>query len=105
MTLSALDAAALVRPVDTLGFGLGPANPHALLAALSARDDFEDLVLGGALLLGLFDVLARRGVRYRCGFYGPVERLYKAKGADIQLVPAGFRQFGSVTPTGCSSAR
>lgn len=96
MTLSALDAAALVRPVDTLGFGLGPANPHALLAALSARDDFEDLVLGGALLLGLFDVLARRGVRYRCGFYGPVERLYKANGADIQLVPAGFRQFGSV---------
>jgi acyl-CoA hydrolase len=96
VTLSALDAAALVRPVDTLGFGLGPANPHALLAALSARDDFEDLVLGGALLLGLFDVLARRGVRYRCGFYGPVERLYKAKGADIQLVPAGFRQFGSV---------
>jgi len=96
VTLSAGDAAALVRPVDTVGFGLGPANPHALLGALSARDDFEDLVLGGALLLGLFDVLVRKGVRYRCGFYGPVERLYKAKGADVQLVPAGFRQFGSV---------
>lgn len=96
MTLNAVDAAALVRPTDTVGFGLGPANPHALLTALSARDDFEDLVLGGALLLGLFDVLAHRGVHYRCGFYGPVERLYKAKGADIQLVPAGFRQFGSV---------
>lgn len=96
MTLSAVEAAALVRPVDTLGFGLGPANPHALLAAMSARDDFEDLVLGGALLLGLFDVLARKGVQYRCGFYGPVERLYKAKGADIQLIPAGFRQFGPV---------
>ena len=96
MTLSAAEAAALVRPVDSLGFGLGPANPHALLGALSARDDFEDLVLGGALLLGLFDVLARKGVRYRCGFYGPVERLYKAKGADIELVPAGFRQFGAV---------
>lgn len=96
MTLTARDAAALVRAVDTVGFGLGPANPHALLAALSDRDDYEDLVIGGALLLGLFDVLARTGVRYRCGFYGPVERLYKAKGADIQLVPAGFRQFGSV---------
>jgi acyl-CoA hydrolase len=95
-TLSAADAAALVRPIDTLGFGLGPANPHALLRALSARDDFENLVMGGALLLGLFDVVAKPGVHYRCGFYGPAERLYKARGADIELVPAGFRQFAPV---------
>jgi acyl-CoA hydrolase len=96
VTLSAHDAAALVRPVDTIGFGLGPANPHALLRALSSREDFVDLTLGGALLLGLFDVVARPGVHYRCGFYGPVERLYKQQGADIQLVPAGFRQFAPV---------
>ena len=86
----------MVRPVDSLGLGLGPANPHALLGALSQRDDFEDLTIGGALLLGLFDVVAKPGVHYRCGFYGPVERLYKAKGADVQLVPAGFRQFAPV---------
>jgi acyl-CoA hydrolase len=96
VTLSAHDAAELVRPVDSIGFGLGPANPHAYLRALSARDDFEDLTIGGALLLGLFDLVAKPGVHYRCGFYGPVERLYKAKGADIQLVPAGFRQFAPV---------
>lgn len=90
------EAAQLVRPTDTLGFGLGPANPHALLRALSARDDFVDLTIGGALLLGLFDLLSRAGVHYRCGFYGPVERLYKSLGADIQLVPAGFRQFAPV---------
>jgi acyl-CoA hydrolase len=96
VTLPAVDAAAMVRPVDTLGLGLGPANPHALLGALSQRDDFEDLTIGGALLLGLFDVIAKPGVHYRCGFYGPVERLYKSKGADIQLVPAGFRQFAPV---------
>jgi acyl-CoA hydrolase len=96
VTLSAADAAALVRPVDSIGLGLGPANPHALLRALSARDDFEDLTIGGALLLGLFDLVAKPGVHYRCGFYGPVERLYKEKGADIQLVPAGFRQFAPV---------
>jgi len=35
-------------------------------------------------------------VHYRCGFYGPIERLYKQQGADIQLVPAGFRQFAPV---------
>lgn len=85
-----------MRPVDSVGFGLGPANPHALLRALSARDDYEDLVLGGALLLGLFDVVAKPGVHYRCGFYGPAERFYKAAGADIELVPAGFRQFALV---------
>jgi acyl-CoA hydrolase len=96
VTLSADDAAAIVRPVDTLGLGLGPANPHALLRALSTREDFVDLTLGGALLLGLFDVVARPGVHYRCGFYGPVERLYKQQGADVQLVPAGFRQFAPV---------
>lgn len=96
VTLSAADAAALLRPVDTLGLGLGPANPHALLAALSAREDFVDLTVGGALLLGIFDLLGRSGVHYRCGFYGPVERLYKAQGADVQLVPAGFRQFAPV---------
>ena len=96
VTLSADDAAAIVRPVDTVGFGLGPANPHALLRALSTREDFVDLTLGGALLLGLFDVVAKPGVHYRCGFYGPVERLYKQQGADIQLVPAGFRQFAPV---------
>lgn len=94
--LTADEAAALLRPVDTLGLGLGPANPHALLEALSRRADWEDLVIGGALFLGLFDVLAHPGVHCRSGFYGPVERLYKQKGADIQLVPAGFRQFATV---------
>lgn len=90
------EAAALFARSDTLGFGLGPANPDALLQAMSRRDDWEDLTLGGALLLGLYDVLAHPGVHYRCGFYGPVERLYKDKGADVQLVPAGFRQFAGV---------
>ena len=47
-------------------------------------------------ILGLFEVIGRPGVHYRCGFYGPIERLYKARGADVQLVPAGFRQFATV---------
>ncbi len=94
--LSVQEAAQLIAPRDTLGMGLGPANPHGLLRALSQRDDFEDLTVGGALLLGLFELFQRRGVHYRCGFYGPAERLHKAQGADVQLVPAGFRQFAPV---------
>ena len=94
--MSAQEAAALLRPVDTVGFGLGPANPHSLFSALSERRDWEDLALGGALVLGLFELFSHPGVRYRSGFFGPAERFYAASGAKIELIPAGFRQFGPV---------
>ena len=92
--LTADAAAALLRPDDFLGFGLGPANPHAFLAALSKRDDFTNLTVGGALVLGLFDLFAKPGVHYRSGFFGPAERYYAGAGANVEFVPAGFRQFG-----------
>ncbi len=90
------EAATLIRPVDSIGMGLGPANPHALLTALSVRDDFEHLTLGGALVLGLFDLLGKPGVFYRSGFFGPAERYYASIGANVEFVPAGFRQFEPV---------
>ena len=95
-TLTPQDAASLVRTRDAVGFGLGPAIPDAFMTALGGRDDWEDLVLGGALLLGLYEVLGRPGVSYRCGFYGPVERYYLSQGARIDHVPGGFRQFGPI---------
>lgn len=94
--MAATEAAALLRPRDTVGMGLGPANPDAFLTALGTRHDWEDLELGGALLLGLYEVLARPGVRYRCGFFGPVERYYRSQGARIEHVPGGFRQFAPI---------
>ena len=87
------EAAALVRQRDTIGFGLGPGNPDGFLTALGGRDDWEDLVLGGALLLGYYTVLTKPGVSYRSGFFGPAERVLLAEGHDIELVPGGFRQF------------
>jgi acyl-CoA hydrolase len=89
------EAAALVRARDTVGFGLGPGNPDAFFTALGARDDWEELVFGGALLLGYYDVFAKPGVSYRCGFFGPAERILLAAGHDVQLVPNGFRQFAT----------
>jgi acyl-CoA hydrolase len=89
-------AVALVRPVDTIGFGLGPANPDAFLSALGQRDDWEDLVLGGALCLNFYDVFTKPGVSYRCGFFGPAERLLHSMGRRIELVPGGFRQMGPI---------
>lgn len=90
------EAAALVRPRDTIGFGLGPGNPDAFLTALGERDDWEHLVLGGALMLGYYTVLTKPGVSYRSGFFGPAERILLAEGHDIELVPGGFRQFAPI---------
>jgi acyl-CoA hydrolase len=90
------DAAALIGPRDTIGFGLGPANPDAFLTALGDRDDWEDLTFGGALLLGYYTVLTHPNVSYRCGFFGPAERVLLAQGAAIDLVPGGFRQFAPI---------
>jgi acyl-CoA hydrolase len=90
------EAAALIETTDTVGFGLGPANPDAFLTALGGRDDWEDLTFGGALLLGYYPVLTHPGVTYRCGFFGPAERMMLAGGANIELVPGGFRQFAPI---------
>src|SRR5580704_1530858 len=90
------EAAALVHPRDTIGFGLGPGNPDAFLTALGDRHDWEDLVLGGALLLGYYTVLTQPGVSYRSGFFGPAERILLAEGHAVELVPGGFRQFAPI---------
>jgi acyl-CoA hydrolase len=95
-TCSPAEAAALVRPRDTIGFGLGPGNPDAFLTALGQRDDWEQLVLAGALLLGYYTVLTKPGVSFRSGFFGPAERVLLASGHNVELVPGGFRQFAPI---------
>ncbi len=90
------EAIAFIRPRDTIGFGLGPANPDAFFTALGQRDDWEDLTFGGALLLGYYPVLAHPRVSYRCGFFGPAERILLGQGANIELVPGAFRQFAPI---------
>jgi acyl-CoA hydrolase len=90
------EAVAMVQPVDTIGFGLGPANPDTFLTALGARDDWQDLQLGGALCLNFYDVFTKPGVSYRCGFFGPSERLLHSMGHRVELVPGGFRQMAPI---------
>ncbi len=94
--LSPAEAASLVRPRDTLAVPLGPGQPAAFLHALGERDDFEDLRVFGALLTGLFKVFTRRGVQFRSGFFGPVERGLRNSGFDVQFVPADFRRFSHI---------
>jgi acyl-CoA hydrolase len=94
--LSVEEAAALVRPRDSLGVPLGPGIPGDFLHALSARDDWEQLEVFGALLLDLYPLFTKPGVRYLSGFYGPAERILRDSGAAIEFVPADFRRFITV---------
>ena len=96
ITCTVEEAVALVRPADTIGFGLGPANPDTFLSALGAVEEWQDLQLGGALCLNLYEVFTRPGVRYRCGFFGPAERLLHAAGHRVELVPGAFRQMAPI---------
>jgi acyl-CoA hydrolase len=90
------EAAERFRPVDTLGIPLGPGQPQALLHALGDRDDFEDLTVFGALLLDLYALFTKPGVRYLSGFFGPAERMLLDAGGRIEFVPADFRRFSPI---------
>jgi acyl-CoA hydrolase len=94
--LTATEAAALFRPRDTFGMPLGPGQPAALLHALGERDDWEHLDVFGALLLDLYALFTKPGVRYVSGFFGPAERLLIDGGARIEFVPADFRRFVTI---------
>lgn len=92
-TLDLGEAAAELRPVDTLGIPLGPGQPAAFVEALGARQDWEDLRIYGALLTVLSDVFAHPNVHYLSGFFGPLERALRDSGANISFAPADFRRF------------
>lgn len=91
--LSVEAASELIRPADTVGIGLGPAQPPALLAALGTRDDWADLRINGALLTAFSEVFKKPGVTLVSGFLGPLERWLRDEGAAIEFIPADFRRF------------
>jgi acyl-CoA hydrolase len=92
--LTVEQAAARLKPADTLGMPLGPGQPPALLRALGERKDWTDLRVYGALLAVGTELFSRSGVHYLSGFYGPLERALRDMGADIDFAPADFRRFG-----------
>lgn len=94
--LSPVEAAALVRPDDSIAVPLGPGQPAALLHAMSERDDFDGLRVFGALMLDLYPLFAKPGVTLLTGFLGPAERALQAAGHDVQFVPGDFRRFANI---------
>ena len=91
--LTPAEAAARMRPDDTLAIPLGPGQPPAFLAALGERDDWEELRIGGALLLAWSEAYKHPNVHILSGFWGPVERALRDQGANISFAPADFRRF------------
>jgi acyl-CoA hydrolase len=91
--LSVEDAAARVKPVDTLGMPLATGQPPGLLAALGKRDDWQDLRVYGALLLVGTELFNHPKVHYLSGFFGPIDRALRDAGANMSFVPADFRRF------------
>lgn len=94
--LSPAQAAELLRPEDTLAVPLGPGQPAAFLHALGERGDWRELTVFSALLVDLFHVFTRPGVRLLSGFFGPVERGLAASGHRVEFVPEGFRGFAGL---------
>lgn len=94
--LSASDAVDVFRTTDTLGLPLGPSQPTALLEAMGTRKDWERLEIFGALVTVLTDLFTHPNVHYLSGFYGPLERLLRDSGANIDFAPADFRRFVTI---------
>jgi acyl-CoA hydrolase len=97
MPITSMEAAvAAVRPRDRLAIPLGPGQPGAFLHALGERDDFEQLEVFGALLVDLYAVFTKPGVRLLSGFYGPAERFLRDSGANVEFIPSDFRRFSPI---------
>lgn len=92
--LTAEQAAARLKPKDSLGMPLGPGQPPAFLRALGEREDWTNLRVYGALLAVGTELFSRTGVAYLSGFFGPLERALRDAGANIEFTPADFRRFG-----------
>ena len=88
--VSADEAMARIRSGDTVAAGLATGEPPALLEALGRRTDLESVTLYGALFTRPYPILTRPGVRVLSGFFGPIERMARAAGADIEYLPADF---------------
>jgi acyl-CoA hydrolase len=84
------EAAALIRPRDTVSFGFACAQPTGLLEALGARTDLEDVAIYSGLFVQPYRFLTTPGVRVVSGFFGPIERMARAAGARIEFLAADF---------------
>src|SRR5262245_53345441 len=83
-------AAALIAPRDTVLCGFVSGQPAGILEALGERADLEDVVVLTGILAAPYAFLRHPGVRVVSGFFGPIERMFKAAGARIDFLAGDF---------------
>jgi acyl-CoA hydrolase len=83
-------AARLVRAADLVAVPIATGQPAAFLAALGERDDWQDLTIFGGILIEPYAVFGHPKVKLISGFYGPLERMMKEQGGNVQYLPADF---------------
>jgi acyl-CoA hydrolase len=88
--LTLAQAAALVRPRDTVLCGFVSGQPRGILDALGARTDLEELILFTGILAAPYALLQHPAVRVLSGFFGPIERMARAAGRPIEFLPGDF---------------
>jgi len=84
------EAAARIRPRDTLVCGLASGQPTGVLDALGRRTDLEDVTLYTGLLARPYAVLSNPRFRVLSGFFGPIERMARAAGARVEFLASDF---------------
>lgn len=87
---SAREAVDLLRPDDFVAAPVATGQPAAFLSALAERTDWNGLRLFSGLLIEPYAVLQQPGARLISGFFGPIERMLKTMGANIDYLPADF---------------
>jgi len=87
---SCADAAALVRPRDTVASGFVTGQATGILTALGERTDLEDVTVHVGILARPYGFLQAPGVRVLSGFFGPIERLARQMGGRVEYVAADF---------------
>ena len=84
------EAVDLIKVDDTLAAPIATGQPAAFLAGLAERSDYRNLTIFTGLLIEPYAVLQQPGVRLISGFYGPIDRMLKSMGANVEYLPADF---------------
>jgi len=84
------EAVDLIKVDDTLAAPIATGQPAAFLSALAERTDYRQLTIFTGLIIEPYAVLQQPGVRLISGFYGPIDRMLKSMGANVEYLPADF---------------
>ena len=84
------EAVDLIKVDDTLAAPIATGQPALFLNGLAERTDYSNLTIFTGLIVEPYAVLQQPGVHLISGFYGPIDRMLKSMGANVQYLPADF---------------